>query len=320
MIQGWIIYTSLNESGDEMVVNSILDLVGNTPIIKLNRLAGEDSAEVYAKLEFFNPSGSVKDRAALNMILDAEEKGLIKKGGTIIEPTSGNTGIGLAMVAAARGYRAIIIMPSTATAERVKILKAYGAEVILTPGEKSMTGCIEKAHELLEQVPNSIMPDQFKNQANPDVHKKTTAQEILRQMDGKLDVLVSTAGTGGTVSGTGEVLRQYLPDLKIYVVESKNSPVISGGNPGPHKIVGTGPGFIPDTLNMNIFDKIIQIDDDDAIETSRQLSRQEGILCGISAGASTFVALETAKRLGPGKRILTIIPDTGERYLSMDLL
>lgn len=303
-----------------MVVNSILDLVGNTPIVKLNRLVGEDSAEVYAKLESFNPSGSVKDRAALNMILDAEEKGLIHRGDTIIEPTSGNTGIGLAMVSAARGYRLIIIMPSNATLERVKLLKAYGAEVILTPGEMRMTGCIEKAQEMLKQIPNSIMPDQFNNQANPDIHKKTTAREILRQMDGKLDVFVSTAGTGGTISGTGEILRQYLPELKIYVVESKNSPVISGGEPGPHKIVGTGPGFIPNTLNMKIFDEIIQIDDEDAIETSRQLARREGILCGISAGASTFVALETAKRLGPGKRILTIIPDTGERYLSMDLL
>lgn len=303
-----------------MIANSIIELIGNTPIVRLNRLAGPDSAEVYAKLEFFNPSGSVKDRAAMNMIIEAEKQGLLKEGGTIIEPTSGNTGIGLAMVAAARGYKVIIIMPATATTERVKLLKAYGAEVILTPGERLMSGCIEKAKELLDQIPDSFMPNQFVNHANPDIHKKTTALEILRQMEGKLDVFVSTAGTGGTVSGTGEILRQHLPDIKIYVVESKNSPVISGGKPGPHKIVGTGPGFIPDTLNMQIFDKVIQINDEDAIETSRKLARQEGILCGISAGASTYAALETAKQLGPGKRVLCIIPDTGERYLSMDLL
>ena len=303
-----------------MIANSIVDLIGNTPIVRLNRLAGPDSAEVYTKLEFFNPSGSVKDRAAMNMILDAEEKGLLKAGGTIIEPTSGNTGIGLAMVAAARGYKTIIIMPSTATLERTKLLKAYGAEVILTPGEKLMTGCIEKAEELLKEIPGSFMPNQFRNQANPNIHKKTTALEILRQMDGKLDVFVATSGTGGTVSGTGQVLRQHLPDLKIYVVESKNSPVISGGKPGPHKIVGTGPGFIPDTLDKNIYDEVIQIRDEDAIDTAKRLAREEGILCGISAGASTYVALEIAKKLGPGKRVLSVIPDTGERYLSMDLL
>lgn len=303
-----------------MIANSIVDLIGNTPIVRLNRLAGPDSAEVYSKLEFFNPSGSVKDRAAMNMILDAEEKGLLKAGGTIIEPTSGNTGIGLAMVAAARGYKTIIIMPSTATLERTKLLKAYGAEVILTPGEKLMTGCIEKAEELLKEIPGSYMPNQFSNQANPNIHKKTTALEILRQMDGKLDVFVATSGTGGTVSGTGQVLRQHLPDLKIYVVESKNSPVISGGKPGSHKIVGTGPGFIPDTLDKNIYDEVIQISDEDAIDTAKRLAREEGIFCGISAGASTYVALEIAKKLGPGKRVLSVIPDTGERYLSMDLL
>ncbi|MGI6659006.1 MAG: cysteine synthase A [Dethiobacteraceae bacterium] len=303
-----------------MLVNNIVDLIGNTPIVKLNRLVEPDAAEVYVKLEFFNPSGSVKDRAALNMILVAEKEGRLQPGGTIIEPTSGNTGIGLAMIAAARGYKAIIIMPSSATAERVNLLKAYGAEVILTPAEKLMTGCIEKAEELLKQIPGSFMPNQFSNPANPEIHKTTTAQEILQQLDGKLDVFVSTAGTGGTVSGTGAVLRQHLPEIKIYVVESKNSAVISGCEPGPHKIVGTGPGFIPNTLDMDIFDQVIQINDDDAIATARNLARKEGILCGISAGASTFVAMELAKELGPGKRILSIIPDSGERYLSINLL
>ncbi|MDK2934423.1 MAG: cysteine synthase [Clostridiales bacterium] len=303
-----------------MVVDNITELIGNTPIVKLNKLVAPDSADVYVKLEYFNPSRSVKDRAALNMILEAEKQGLIRPGGTIIEPTSGNTGIGLAMVAAAKGYKAIIIMPSTATVERVQLLKAYGAQVILTPGEKLMSGCIEKAQELLQKIPNSFMPNQFKNIANPEIHKKTTALEILKQLDGKLDVFVATAGTGGTISGTGEILRQHLPDLKIYVVESKNSPVIAGGKPGPHKIVGTGPGFIPDTLNMKIFDEVIHVTDEEAIETTKALARKEGILGGISAGASTFVALQMAKRFGPGKRVLSIIPDTGERYLSMDLI
>lgn len=303
-----------------MIADNILELIGNTPVVRLNRLVDADSAEVYAKLESFNPSGSVKDRAAANMISEAEKQGLLTEGGTIIEPTSGNTGIGLAMAAAVKGYRAIIIMPSTASQERVKLLEAYGAEVVLTPGEKLMAGCIEKARELLNQIPGSFMPDQFKNPSNPDIHKKTTAVEILREMEGRLDVYVATAGTGGTVSGTGEILKKALPDIKIYIVESQNSPVISGGKPGPHKIVGTGPGFIPDTLNMKIFDQVIQIPDEDAIETSRRLARQEGILCGISAGASTFAALRIAKKLGKGKRVLTMIPDTGERYLSMNLL
>ena len=303
-----------------MLVNNITELIGNTPIVKLNRLAGADSADVYVKLESFNPASSVKDRAALNMIEEAEKQGKLKPGGTIIEPTSGNTGIGLAMVAAAKGYKSIITMPSSATKERVNLLKAFGAEVILTPEEKLMSGSIEKAKELLKEIPNSYMPNQFENMANPEIHKKTTALEILNQMDNKLDVFVSTAGTGGTISGTGEVLREHLPDIKIYVVESKNSPVIAGGKPGPHKIVGTGPGFVPDTLDMKIFDEIIHVTDQEAIETTRDLARKEGILCGISAGASAFVALKIAKKLGPGKRVLSVIPDTGERYLSMDLI
>lgn len=303
-----------------MLYNNITELVGNTPIVKLNRMVNHNSADVYVKLESFNPSSSVKDRAALNMIIEAEKQGELKPGATIIEPTSGNTGIGLAMVAAAKGYKIIIVMPSTATSERINLLKAFGAEVILTPGEELMSGSIKKAEELLQEIPNSFMPNQFVNMSNPEVHKKTTALEILKQMAGKLDAFVATAGTGGTISGTGEVLKDNLPDLKIYVVESKYSPVIAGGKPAPHKIIGTGPGFIPKTLNMKIFDEIIHVTDEEAIETSKRLAREEGILCGISAGASTFVALKMAEKLGPGKRVLSIIPDSGERYLSTGLL
>jgi len=302
-----------------MIFNNITQLIGNTPIVKLNRLPQESSAQVYLKLESFNPSSSVKDRAALNMIVIAEKRGLLKPGGTIIEPTSGNTGIGLAMVAAARGYKAVIIMPSSATEERISLLKAYGAEVFLTPAEKLMAGCIEKAKELLKEIPNSFMPNQFVNLANPDVHKTSTALEILRDMDGRLDVFVSTAGTGGTISGTGKVLREHIPNIKIYVVEPKNSPVIAGGTPGEHKIVGTGPGFIPDTLDVDIFDEIIHVTDEDAINTMKDLARKEGVLCGPSTGASTYVALEMEKKLGPDKRVLAIAPDSGERYLSMKI-
>jgi len=302
-----------------MIVNNIIELIGNTPIVKLNRIVLPNSADVYVKLESFNPSSSVKDRAALNMIEEAERRGILKAGSTIIEPTSGNTGIGIAMVAAAKGYKTIIVMPETATTERAKLLKMYGAEVILTPGEKLMAGCIEKANELLEIIPNSYMPNQFKNMANPEIHKRTTALEILKDMKEGLDVFIATAGTGGTISGTGEVLKEHLPNLNIYVVEPKNSPVIAGGEPGSHKIVGTGPGFIPDTLNMDIFDEIIHVGDEDAILTTKGMAQKEGILCGISAGASVFAAIQKAKELGPGKKVLTIIPDTGERYLSMDL-
>ncbi len=303
-----------------MIYNSIIELVGNTPIVKLNQIPDPDGASVYAKLESLNPSRSVKDRAALNMILQAELEGRLKPGSTIIEPTSGNTGIGLAMVAAAKGYRIIIIMKSSATIERVKILKAYGAEVVLTEPSKGMQGCIDRAYELLGKIPDSFMPNQFENHHNPDAHKTTTALEILDQMDGQLDVLVTTAGTGGTVSGTGEVLKQHLPNLKIVVVESINSPVISGGKPGPHKIVGTGPGFIPRTLNRAIYDEVVLVEDEHAIATSKILARNEGILGGISAGASTYVALQIAKTMSKDARVLTIIPDTGERYLSSGML
>lgn len=301
------------------VVNNMAELIGQTPMVRLNRLVGPHDAEVFVKLEKFNPSGSVKDRAAFNMIIEAEKAGFLKPGSTIIEPTSGNTGIGLAMNAAARGYQAILVMPDTMTAERINILKAYGAQVVLTPGAEKMPGAIRKAEELLERIPGSFMPQQFENHANSDIHRKTTALEILKQTDGKLDAFVATAGTGGTITGTGETLKEHIPDLKVYVVEPKGSPVLSGGKPGPHKLVGTSPGFIPPILNVEIYDEIFQIADEDAENTTRELARKEGILVGTSAGAAVYAALLVAKRLGSGHRVVCIAPDTGERYLSSDL-
>jgi len=274
---------------------------------------------VYVKLEKFNPSGSVKDRAAWNMIAEAERRGLIRPGATIIEPTSGNTGIGLAMNAAAKGYRAILVMPDNMTKERINILKAYGAEVVLTPAAERMPGAIRKAEELLQSIPNSFMPQQFENEANPDVHRHTTALEIIEQMDGRLDAFVASSGTGGTITGTGEVLRERLPGIGIYVVEPKGSPVLSGGQPGPHKLVGTSPGFVPPILNTSVYDEIIQVADEDALQTVRDLAALEGILVGPSSGATVWAALQVARRLGAGKRVLCIAPDTGERYLSMGI-
>lgn len=300
--------------------NSILDLVGNTPIVKLNKLPDPNGANVYIKLELFNPGGSVKDRAALNMIERAEKEGkLIPGKSTVIEPTSGNTGIGLAMVCAVKGYRCIMTMPDNATAERVKILKAYGAEVYLTPAEERMQGSINKANQLAEEIPNSFIPMQFENAANPDAHRHTTAKEIMEAFNGKLDAFVLTAGTGGTVTGTGEELRKLIPDLKIFVVEPKGSPVLSGGKPGPHKIPGTGPGFVPEILNKEIIDEILLIKDEDAQEMARQLAAKEGIFVGASGAASTYFAIEVAKQLPKSANVLCLAPDTGERYLSSDL-
>ncbi|NGQ97102.1 cysteine synthase A [Brevibacillus sp. SYP-B805] len=293
------------------------ELIGQTPVVRLRRLVTSEMAEIFVKLEKFNPSGSVKDRAAYHMLVEAEAAGLLQPGATIIEPTSGNTGIGLAMAAAVKGYRAIIIMPDTMTRERIQLLKAYGAEVVLTPGAERMPGAIRKAKELLGQIPGSFMPMQFENEANPRIHRMTTAQEILRQMDGKLDGFVATAGTGGTITGTGEVLRQHLPHLHIAVVEPAGSPVLSGGSPGPHKVVGTSPGFIPPILNRSIYDEIIQITDEQALETTRQLASKEGILVGPSSGASVYAALQVARKLGPHKKVLAMCADSGERYLSM---
>ncbi|MBE3562588.1 MAG: cysteine synthase A [Hydrogenibacillus schlegelii] len=305
------------------VVDHIYELIGGTPLVKLNRLVTERHADVYVKLEYFNPSGSVKDRAAYSMIKAAEEEGRIAPGKTtIIEPTSGNTGIGLAMVAAAKGYRCILVMPEGSTVERIKLLRAYGAEVVLTPKEKKMPGAVEKARELAAQIPDSFIPMQFENPANPKAHRETTAREILAQVAAlgrRLDGFVATAGTGGTITGTGEVLKQVFPDLVIAVVEPKTSPVLSGGSPGPHKLVGTSPGFIPPILNRSIYDHIFLVEDDEAYAVTRRLAREEGILVGPSSGAAVFAALKLAEMLGPGKLVVSMTADTGERYLSSDV-
>jgi len=301
------------------VVDHIVDLVGETPAVKINRLTGAHDAEVYVKLEFFNPSGSVKDRAASHMIAEAEKAGLLRPGGTIIEPTSGNTGIGLAMNAAAKGYKAILVMPDNMTSERINLLKAYGADVVLTPASRRMPGAIEKALELQTSIPGSFIPGQFQNPANPSIHRLTTGPEILAQMEGRLDAFVATSGTGGTITGTGEYLREHLPELHIAVVEPKGSPVLSGGEPGPHKLVGTSPGFVPSILNAQVYDEIVQVEDDDALDTVRRLAAEEGILVGPSSGASVWTALRLARMLGKGKRVLCVAPDTGERYMSMGI-
>lgn len=302
------------------IYKSILDLIGNTPIVQLNHIPDPNGASVYMKLESFNPGGSVKDRPAMKMLEVAEKEGKITpKVSTIIEPTSGNTGVGIAMVCAAKGYRCIITMPESATAERIKILKAYGAEVHLTPAKLRMKGAIDEAEKLVKEIPHSFMPMQFVNPANADAHRSTTAVEILEAFDGKLDVFVLTAGSGGTVTGTGEELKKQIPDLKIYVVEPFGSPVLSGGKPGPHKIPGTGPGFIPELLNQNIFDQVLLIKDEDAQHMARSLARKEGIFVGASAAASAFQAVEIAKTLPAEARVLCLAPDTGERYLSSDL-
>ncbi|HEX6593811.1 MAG TPA: cysteine synthase A [Bacillota bacterium] len=304
------------------VVNNVADLIGNTPLVKLHTLVHPEGASVYVKLEYFNPSRSVKDRAAYNMIIDAEKRGLLTKGATIIEPTSGNTGIGLAMNAAARGYRAIIVMPDSSTTERINILKAYGAEVILTPGEKKMPGCIEKANELAKKIPNSFIPMQFENEANPEIHRQTTAKEIieaLQSVNRTLSAIVGPAGTGGTITGTGEALKEHDSDITVHVVEPSGSPVLSGGKSGPHKLVGTSPGFIPSILNMDIIDEIFTITDEDAYHTVRQLIAKEGLMLGPSGGASVYAALLVAKRLSREENVVCIAPDYGERYLSTDL-
>ncbi|WP_066196549.1 MULTISPECIES: cysteine synthase A [Gracilibacillus] len=294
-------------------------LIGNTPMVKLNRITPDNIADVYVKLEMFNPSKSVKDRAAYHMIDEAERQGLLTERSTIIEPTSGNTGIGLAMTAAAKGYQCLLVMPDNMTQERINILKAYGASVVLTPSMEKMPGAIKKAKQLAQDIPNSFMPQQFENLANPAIHRKTTALEILEQMDHRLDGFVATAGTGGTISGTGEVLKEHLTELHIAVAEPAGSPVLSGGKPGKHKLVGTSPGFIPAILNTSIYDEIIQVTDDQAIRTFKRLASQEGIFVGPSAGAAVFAAIQVAEKLGPDKKVVCIAPDTGERYLSMDL-
>ncbi|MFA9559082.1 cysteine synthase A [Evansella sp. AB-rgal1] len=304
------------------VVNNVAELIGNTPLVKLQQLPEKNGAAVYLKLENMNPSGSVKDRAAYNMIVQAEKEGHLNENSIIIEPTSGNTGIGLAMNAAARGYRSILVMPDTMSQERINLLKAYGAQVVLTPGDKKMPGAIEKAHELVKEIPNSFMPMQFENEANPDAHRHTTALEIVEgmKMIGKpLSAFVAASGTGGTITGTAEELKKAFPKVTIHVVEPKGSPVLSGGKPGPHKLVGTSPGFIPPILNQDVYDEIFCISDEDAYDITRKLSRREGILVGPSSGAACYAALQVAKRLTPEDVVVAIACDTGERYLSTDL-
>lgn len=300
------------------VANSIAELVGQTPIVKLNRLIDENSADVYLKLEYMNPGSSVKDRIALAMIEAAEEAGALQQGDTIIEPTSGNTGIGLAMIAAAKGYKAVLVMPETMSLERRNLLRAYGADLVLTPGPEGMGGAIRKAEELAQEN-GYFMPQQFKNEANPEVHRRTTGKEIVEQMGSQLDAFVSGIGTGGTVTGAGSVLKEAYPTIQIYAVEPTDSAVLSGGKPGPHKIQGIGAGFIPEILNTDIYDHVIQVKNEEAFEYARRAAKEEGILGGISSGAAIFAALKVAKELGKGKKVLAIIPSNGERYLSTPL-
>jgi cysteine synthase len=300
------------------IANSINELVGQTPIVKLNRLVNDQSADVYLKLEYMNPGSSVKDRIALAMIEDAEAKGVLKQGNTIIEPTSGNTGIGLAMVAAAKGYKAILVMPETMSMERRNLLRAYGADLVLTPGPEGMGGAIRKAGELAKEH-GYFMPQQFENEANPTVHERTTGPEIVEQMGDQLDAFVAGIGTGGTITGAGKVLREKYKDIKIIAVEPTDSPVLSGGKPGPHKIQGIGAGFIPSVLDTKVYDEIIKVENEQAFEYARRAAKEEGILGGISSGAAIYAALETAKKLGKGKKVLAIIPSNGERYLSTPL-
>lgn len=301
------------------VYRKITDLIGGTPLLEFTNYekANELNAKIYAKLEYFNPAGSVKDRIAKAMLDDAEEKGLLKPGAVIIEPTSGNTGIGLASVAASRGYKVILTMPETMSVERRNLLKAYGAELVLTEGAKGMPGAIAKAKELAEQTPNSYIPSQFTNPANPAVHLKTTGPEIWADTDGKVDIFVAGVGTGGTLSGVGAYLKSQNPNVKVVAVEPATSPVLSGGRAGPHKIQGIGAGFVPDTLNTDIYDEILPVQNEDAFATGRALARSEGVLVGISSGAAVFAAAQLAKRPeNTGKVIVALLPDTGERYLS----
>jgi len=304
------------------IVNNITEVIGDTPLVRLNRVVPEGSAEVYVKLEFQNPGSSVKDRIALSMVEQAEKDGKLKPGDTIVEPTSGNTGIGLAMVAAAKGYKAILVMPDTMSMERRNLLRAFGAQLELTPGSEGMKGAIRRATEIVESNPGYFMPQQFENQANVKVHRETTGPEIveaINSLDGKLDAFIAGIGTGGTITGAGEVLKKSFPGIQVYAVEPSASPVLSGGKPGPHKIQGIGAGFVPAILNTNIYDGVITVENEDAFETSRRVAREEGILGGISSGAAIFAALKIAKELGPGKRVIAIMPSNGERYLSTPL-
>ncbi|WP_128896575.1 cysteine synthase A [Longirhabdus pacifica] len=304
------------------LVQNITEVIGGTPLVKLNRVVPEDAAEVYVKLEFQNPGASVKDRIAISMIEDAEQTGALKPGDTIIEPTSGNTGIGLAMVAAAKGYKAILVMPETMSLERRNLLRAYGAELVLTPGAEGMKGAIKKAEDIHADHPDYFMPQQFNNKANVKVHRETTGPEIVKAIqdhDGNLDAFVAGIGTGGTISGTGEILKEHFPGIQIVAVEPAASPILSGGKPGPHKIQGIGAGFVPSILNTQVYDEIITIENEHAFEMARKIAKEEGILCGISSGANVHAAIQVAKKLGKGKRVIAVIPSNGERYLSTPL-
>ncbi len=299
------------------IADNVLELIGNTPLVRLRRLTDASTATVLAKLESFNPGGSVKDRICLSMIEYAEARGVLKSGSTIVEPTSGNTGIGLAMIGAVKGYKVILTMPETMSAERIYILKRFGAEVILTPADQGMMGAVRKAEELVKQMPGAFMPQQFQNPANPQVHRQTTAQEILRSTEGRVDAFVAGVGTGGAITGVGEVLKKKLPHVTIVAVEPKASQVLSGGAAGPHMIQGIGAGFVPDVLNRSVIDEIVTVSDEDAYDTAKRLATEEGMFVGISAGAACWAALRVAKRLGPGKTVVTVFPDTGERYVSI---
>lgn len=299
-----------------MIYNNILELIGKTPIVKLNNLTDDTMAEVYVKLEYFNPSGSVKDRAALGMIEDFEKRGILTKGKTIVEPTSGNTGIGIAMIAAAKGYKVVLVMPDTLSVERRRMLSAYGAELVLTDGTKGMKEAIRVANELVEQK-GYIMPSQFDNVANPNYHRETTGEEIKADFE-KLDAFVAGVGTGGTINGVAQVLKKSYDEIKVVAVEPEKSPVISGGNPGAHKLQGIGAGFVPQNYDAKLVDEVVQATEEDAFKTTVDLARKEGIFVGISSGAAVYVALEVAKKLGKGKKVVVIAPDSGNRYLSID--
>ena len=300
----------------DKVAGNITELIGRTPTVRLNHIVSADSATILAKLEYFNPGGSVKDRICLEMIEAAEKQCILKNGSVIIEPTSGNTGIGLAMISAVKGYKCILVMSEAMSLERMYILKAYGAQIVLTPASLGMQGSINKAEEIHRKTPNSFMPQQFKNPANPEAHRKFTAQEILAATGGNLDAFIAGVGTGGTITGVGEILKKHNKDIRIVAVEPSTSAVLSGGKPGPHKIQGIGAGFIPDILNRKIIDQVIQVTDGDAFRTAQRLAKEEGLFVGISAGAATWAALKVAKDLGPGKTIVVVLPDTVERYFS----